>query len=151
MSDVTFSIHLSEELHDRLVAVKQLRAPDASWTDFFEGVCMELESDSDAVLQSKTAEQIKEYPKLRPWRGPVKDHPLFAKAIELVKQEPVGNRFTLLTFFSEQWDEIPSPRVFGRLFKQEVVTKGLARHIDDDKTFGVAEYERLPDRKPLFG
>lgn len=140
MQDVSFSLHLPEEVHSRLVKTKQLRAPDASWADFIELMCTESEGKA---AQSKR----------RTWRnGPVRDDPLFAKAIEMVKELEEGQQFTLWDLFEDQWDQLPEPRVFGRLFRQEVVEKQrLALHVEDDKALGMAVYQRLAKPSKLFG
>lgn len=149
MQGISFSINLTEQAHDRLAKAKQLRAPDDSWGDFIDLICTELESNpgSGPAIKSKAEEQPRQ-----PWRnGSVKAHPLFTEAIDEVKKLEPGQVFTLTDIFEGRWDEVPSPRVFGRLFKQEVESQGLARHVDDDKTRGVAEYERLKPRTSLFG
>lgn len=137
MQEATFSIHLPEQLHDRLAKAKQLRVPDGSWADFIELICTESEGNAE---QSKR----------QPWRmAPVKAHPLFAEAIEKVKELEAGEQFTLMNLFEDRWKEVPSPRVFGRLFRQEVVdVQRLALHVDDEK--GMAVYQRLAKSSGLF-
>lgn len=73
----------------------------------------------------------------------VKDSPLLPEAVERAKRIPAGQNFTLDTLFGEEWEKLPSPNVFGRLFKELVEEAGIAKHVGGDKGVGMAKYVRL--------
>lgn len=76
-------------------------------------------------------------------RTGVKHSPQFAEAINRAKAVPSGEVFTLAKLFVNEWRTLPSPRVFGRLFRKAIERQGIARHAGDDKEVGMAKYVRL--------
>ena len=66
-------------------------------------------------------------------------------AIARAKAKKTGEQFSLEDLFSdEEWDQIPSRRVFGRMFRQRIEseTPPIARH-DHKTATNKAVYERI--------
>lgn len=69
--------------------------------------------------------------------------PVFAEALTRAKQTPPGDEFSLAQLYPNDWHRIPSPRVFGRVFRDALERQGIAKHIGNDKNVGMAKYRRL--------
>ena len=76
-------------------------------------------------------------------RAGVKHSPQFAEAIKRAEALPSGEHFTLAKLFVNEWKTLPSPRVFGRLFRVAIERRGIAKHVGDDRDVGMAKYVRL--------
>lgn len=76
-------------------------------------------------------------------RVKVKKSPQFAEAIKRAEALPPGEHFTLAKLFVNEWNTVPSPRVFGRLFRVAIERRGTAKHVGDDRDVGMAKYVRL--------
>lgn len=63
-------------------------------------------------------------------------------AIEGAKRIKKDEEFTLESLFPDNWDEVPSRRAFGRLFKDKVEELGIADHVGRDNTASMARYRR---------
>lgn len=73
----------------------------------------------------------------------VKKTELMAKAIELAKEVPVGESFSLGTLLGKERWNLPSPKAFGRVFKSELAKKGIAKQSGRDHSARVAKYIRI--------
>lgn len=65
------------------------------------------------------------------------------EAVERAKRIQKGQEFTLRGLFSVDFNQIPSPTAFGRLFKVELEQQGIANHVGRDNTAKMAKYQRL--------
>ena len=48
------------------------------------------------------------------------------EAIARAERIPSGEEFTLARLFPNDWKSLPSPTAFGRLFRQELESRGIA-------------------------
>lgn len=72
----------------------------------------------------------------------IKDSPWVDEAIERVKAIKPGENFCLRTIFAKsEWKQLPSPRVFGRIFRDAIEPKYATRK-GNHEVHGIANYER---------
>lgn len=140
MSSVLFAV--SEATAGRLILKSQ--ELQVSVSTLLEQVSNALDSFVQAPLsmpQQEPAQDPAPAPARR--RTGVKYTPQFAEALKRAKTVPAGEEFTLAKLFVNEWRTLPSPRVFGRLFRKAIERQGIAKHVGDDKEVGMAKYVRL--------
>jgi hypothetical protein len=64
------------------------------------------------------------------------------EALERAKRISQGDEFTLARLYPNDWELVPSPTAFGRLFKEALEQQGIARHAGRDNTVKMAKYLR---------
>jgi len=73
----------------------------------------------------------------------IRQSPVLAEAIDRAKQLSSGDEFSLFKLYEHDWDRLPSPRVFGRVFRNVLERQGVAKYVGNDKDVGMAKYRRL--------
>lgn len=100
-----------------------------------------LQTHQQAVAPSLDHLEVAAVKKVR--KVPIKKSPILVEAVERAKSVPTGEKFSLANLFIDDWHLLPSPRVFGRMFKRAVESQGIAKHKGNDPTVGMARYVRL--------
>lgn len=139
MSNVLISV--SEATAGRLILKSQ--ELQVSLPTLLEQLSKSLDGLTQAPLPAPQQAAMPTNTPARGRGGSVKDSPLLPEAVERAKRIPAGQHFTLDTLFGDEWEALPQPRVFGRLFKDLVEEAGVAKHVGDDKDVGMAKYVRL--------
>lgn len=64
------------------------------------------------------------------------------EAVNRAKRISQGEEFTLARLYPNDWELVPNPQAFGRLFKEALEQQGIARHTGRDNTVKMAKYLR---------
>lgn len=129
-------IEVTEQTAFRLLA--KSASQGVSIASLLERVSLEMQAKAEEQSSPLKASHqvIEEKP------TPVRDSEWFQEAVKRVKEQEAGSTFSLRTLFSpEEWDQLPSPRVFGRLFR-EAIEPTYATRDGDDEEWNIAKYVR---------
>lgn len=110
-----------------------------------EQISLEFSSKGEGLGGKKQEQLVDVEPEesKRATPGVVKDSEWLQVAVNRAKAvNPAGTKFSLRTLFTEEeWGLLPSPRVFGRMFREAIEPKYAERR-GDDEDWGVAQYVR---------
>lgn len=129
-------IEVTEQTAFRLLA--KSTSQGVSIASLLERISLEMQTKAEEPSSPLKASHqvIEEKP------TPVRDSEWFQEAVKRVKEQEAGSTFSLRTLFSpEEWDQLPSPRVFGRLFR-EAIEPTYATRDGDDEEWNIAKYVR---------
>lgn len=129
-------IEVTEQTAFRLLA--KSTAQGVSIASLLESISLELQAKTEQSSSpvSGSHHVTEEKP------TPVRDSEWFQEAVKRMKEQEAGTTFSLRTLFSpEEWDQLPSPRVFGRLFREEIEPTYATRDGDDEE-WNIAKYVR---------
>lgn len=74
--------------------------------------------------------------------GSVSSSPWVEKILEMVRNLPEGTEFSLGTLLKDHWNELPEPRVLGRMVAMQFDKQGLAIRDGDLEAPGMAKMAR---------